>query len=116
MFTIPNNVGMYSYKKGIENLLRGKNERHLLPSSENFVLPPVSSLNIVQNLFKPIMMKLAQFLRSVYTQLHQQCNFAFLEHNLPAANQFLDQILLNPAYNHHFHKTKDSTDYKRGRP
>jgi hypothetical protein len=69
---------MYSYKRGIENLLRGKNERHLLPSSENFVLPPVSSLNIVQNLFKPNTTKLAQFLRSVYTQLRQQCNFALL--------------------------------------
>jgi len=34
VFTIPNNVGIDSYKRGIENLLRAKNERHLLPPGE----------------------------------------------------------------------------------
>jgi len=44
VFTIPNNVGMDSYKRGNENLPNSENERHVLPSGESFVLSHVLKL------------------------------------------------------------------------
>jgi len=118
VFTIPNNAGMSSYKKGIENLLRAKNESHVLHSGENFVLSLLLNLQYTESSTKPLSQIWRNFLRSVYTQLRQLCNFA-LEHSLPAANQFLEHTLPNPDHTDHRSYviptiTKVSTDLKVG--
>ena len=54
MYTIPNNVRMDSYKRGNENRLHAKNERHVLPSGENFVLSPVLNLQYTESSTKSL--------------------------------------------------------------
>jgi len=54
VYTIPYNVGMDSYKRGNENWLHAKNERHVLPSGENFVLSPVLNLQYTESSTKSL--------------------------------------------------------------
>jgi len=54
MFSIPNNVGMDSYKRRNKNLLHANNERHVLPSGENFVLSPVLNLQYTESSTKSL--------------------------------------------------------------
>jgi hypothetical protein len=54
------------------NLLHAKNERHVLPSGENFMLSPLLNLQFKvfsTKISKPNTTKLAQFLLCVYSQL-----------------------------------------------
>jgi hypothetical protein len=48
VYTIPNNDGMDSYKRGNENLLHPINERHVLPSGEIFELFSILTLQYTQ--------------------------------------------------------------------
>jgi len=54
MFSIPNNLGMDSYKRRNKNLLHAKNERHVLPSGENFVISPVLNLQYMESSTKSL--------------------------------------------------------------
>jgi hypothetical protein len=88
VFTIPNNVGMDSYKTGNENLLHDMNERHVLPSGEIFVLFSILTLQYTQFSTKFLIQIRRNSLRSYAVFTPNYVKNA--NSHLPADTQFLE--------------------------
>jgi hypothetical protein len=89
VFTIPNNVGIDSYKRGNENLLHAMNERHVLPSGENFVLFSILTLQYTQFSTKCLIQIRRNSLNSYAVFIPNYVRNAIS--HLPVESQFLER-------------------------
>jgi hypothetical protein len=88
VFTIPNNVGMDSYKRGSENLLHAMNECHVLPSGENSELFSILTLQYTQ-LSTKFLIQIRRNSLSSYAVFIPHYVKNAISH-LPAETQFLE--------------------------
>jgi len=97
---------MDSYKRGNENLLHAKNERHVTPSGENFVLSPVLNLQYTESSIKSLS-QIRRISRSSYSVFipnyvnyaNSHSNIAYLQQTSFTSKLYRTQIIKNISKN-----------------